>query len=158
MAGIAVPSLPTYELNATVVAAREAEDWPLVGDVPDFVGGLNAGGSNAPGVGINTGDLNPKVEDWTTEDQHENVRIPQLSQHIGGVPTVDGAESPVPVAGDSAFVLQCVQGVDINDELGFAVADAQVALDGDIAGTGVINKTGTVLESGDRAWGPISVA
>ena len=104
MAGIAVPSIPTYELNATVVTAREAETWPLAaaGD-PDFgIAGVNLGGSNAPGIGINTGDFNPTVDNWTTEDQHEDARIPQLSQHIGGIPTAAGADAAVPVAGDSA--------------------------------------------------------
>ena len=77
----------TYFLDPTTVTAREAE-------VPnaDFAGGLNRGGSNAPGVGINI-DGGDVTNDWTIPDQHGVARAPQDSQHLGNGDNA-GVEGP----------------------------------------------------------------
>ncbi|GAG10377.1 unnamed protein product [marine sediment metagenome] len=86
---------PTFFLNATSVAARAAE-------VPaaDFDNGMNLGGSNAPGVGINMagGAVVGTPEQFTLLDQHGAIRVPQDSQHIGGDGLDDGVEGPGTVA------------------------------------------------------------
>lgn len=80
-----MPNNPSYFINPTAVAAREAE-------VPaaSFDNGMNLGGSNAPGIGIAdagllaTQDLDESLPNWTLLDQDEDAREPQASQHIGG--------------------------------------------------------------------------
>ena len=82
---------PTYlQIDATV-SARAAE-------VPaaSFANGMNVGGSNAPGIGINMGvaDLVGEPQQFTLLDQGRPVesgqqatpvaRDPQISQQIGG--------------------------------------------------------------------------
>ena len=157
MAGVSNPNLPTYELNATSVVARAAE-YP--GGAAIFAGGVNEGGSCAPGIGINTSFIDPKLEDWSVEDQHEDARDPQLGQHLGGLGLGNGVESPVPTDVTSAFPLQAAQGADLNDTLTFIVALAQAA-PGVGFGAGnadPINRTDVTIEIGDRAWGTNTVA
>ena len=94
MAGVAFPNLPTFNLDPATVTARNADytDTPLTDDPGDgtFDGpylGCNRAGSCAPGIGINTGDFSPKLDDWTLLDQNSDTgeaRTPQDSQHIGG--------------------------------------------------------------------------
>lgn len=125
-------NLPTYELDAGSIRA---------GEVPaaDWADGMNKGGSNAPGIGINTGDYDPKPEDWRrTADTAAHD-----SQHIG--------IAPAP--------LQVVQGADINDNVAFVEADADTAPDAVAdAATGAVNKTGVTVPSGSYLWGVIPVA
>jgi hypothetical protein len=125
-------NLPTYNLDASLVRSGEvtAADWS---------GGMNKGGSNAPGVGINTGNYDPKASDWPRiEDTaaHE-------SQHIG----------------QTADDLNVVQDADVNDEVAFVQADASTAADGvlDVA-TGAVNKTGATVPEDAWCWGVIPVA
>lgn len=151
----------TFCLNATAVAARDAEytGTPLTDDPGDgsysdpYLGG-NRAGSCAPGIGINTGNVDPKLEDWSILDQHEAARSPQDSQHIGGsglgAGTV-GLTTETPIA--------TVVAADVNDTLSFSVADAAAAPDAAYdTVTGAINKTGKTVAIGDRIWGPIPVA
>lgn len=134
-------NLPTYALNAVAVAARAAE-------VPDadFSGGMNFGAC-ANGVGINTGNYDPKDTDWPRiEDTaaHE-------TQHIGGNGLGDGSTD--------GFVIQVVDGADINDNVAFVQADASTAPDAVLdAATGAVNKTGETVPAGSWAWGVIPVA
>ena len=83
----------TYLKDDTAVAIRESE-------VPnaDFDTGLNAGGSCAPGIGINAagGAVAGTPEQFTLLDQAEAAREPQDSQTIGG------AVIPVRIATPSA--------------------------------------------------------
>lgn len=71
---------PSYLLDETSVAARASE-------VPNasFANGMNAGASNAPGVGINAGVANiaGTDEQFTLLDQAGAARTPQDSQQIG---------------------------------------------------------------------------
>jgi hypothetical protein len=125
-------NLPTYELSAALIRSGEvaAADW---------ADGMNKGGSCAPGIGINTGDYQPKAFDWPRiEDTaaHE-------SQHIG----------------QTEAVIQVVQGADVNDQVAFVQADAETAPDAELdATTGADNKTGKTVPASDWAWGVIPQA
>ncbi len=141
-------NLATYGLNATTVAARDAE-YNVSGQ---FAGGMNEGGSNAPGVGINTGNIDPKLDDWSILDQAEAARDPQDTQHIGGDALGDGDASVHPV--------QAVQGADLNDTLTYIAALAQAApgVGFGAANADPVNRTDVTIEIGDRAWGTNTVA
>ena len=141
-------NLATYQLNATSVAARDAE-MEVSGQ---FAGGMNLAGSNAPGIGINTGNIDPKLEDWSVLDQAGAARAPQDSQHIGG----DGLG-----AGDATNnPINCVQGADINDTLSYITALSQAAPGAGFgaASADPVNRTDVTIEIGDRAWGTNTVA
>ena len=72
---------PSFFIEDATVTVRSAE-------VPaaDFDNGMNLGGSNAPGIGINVdgGAVVGTPEQFTLLDQHGIARTPQTSQHIGG--------------------------------------------------------------------------
>ena len=129
MAGIATPNIVTYMLNSTLVRSGEVTG-------ADWVGGLNRGGSCAPGVGINTGDYDPKDTDWSRQ-----VRDPQNSQHLG----------------TAGAVIQAIQGADVNDQLSFVQTAGDIAPGGALI-TGVVNRTGKTVPSGSWAWGTKTVA
>ena len=78
---------PTYFTDDTALATREAE-------VPDaaFDNGANAGGSNAPAIGVNIagGAVVGESQQFTLLDQDAAVRVPQNSQAIGGLALGDG--------------------------------------------------------------------
>ena len=140
-------NLATYHQDAVTKAARAAEVTAA-----DFDGGLNKGGSCAGGIGINTGGVDPKLDDWSVLDQAGAARTPQDSQHIGG----DGT-----AAGNTATdTLRVVNGADVNDTVSYIVAVVQAA-DGvgmGLANADPINRTGATVEIGDRVWGTNSVA
>jgi len=142
-------SIPTYFLDPTAVAARDAE-MVVSGQ---FVGGMNLGGSNAPGVGINTAGYNPKLSDWSIEDQHEAARAPQDSAHLGNTGLGAGTEGvgTVPING--------VQGSDVNDTLSFIAAVVQAAPGAGFgaAGADPVNRSSRTIEIGERAWGTNTV-
>lgn len=142
-------SLPTYFLNATSVAARNAE-MAVSGQ---FAGGMNLAGSNAPGVGINTAGYDPKLQDWSTEDQHAAARVPQDSAHIGNTGLGAGTE------GVGTIPLNAVIGADLNDTLSFIVALAQAApgVGFGAVNANPINRSSRTIEIGDRAWGTNTV-
>ena len=77
---------PTYTVDPIAVILRKLEVTAA-----DFDGGVNSGGSFAPGIGINIGGgrLTQDPDKWTLLDQNGNARTPQNSQTLGG--------SPVPV-------------------------------------------------------------
>jgi len=71
----------------------------------DFDSGMNAGASNAPGIGIATDNpgLDESLPEWTLLDQHGNARDAQISQLIGGpgisaASTSAGSEGTAPDA------------------------------------------------------------
>jgi hypothetical protein len=144
-------NLPTYARNETTVTARES-DVPLA----DFDDGLNLGASNAPAVGVNTGNPNPKLSDWTVNTQFGVTRDPQLSMHIGGDGTTEGSDNHL---GDHAVRAADYAAADINDTVHFSEADQAAAPDAvyDTV-TGAINRTGQNVEIGDRVWGTVPVA
>lgn len=111
------------------------------GEVPgaDWTDGLNKG-SCMPGVGINTGDYDPKASDWPAV-----ATDPAESQYIG-----QSAESLTAVDYAAA---------DENDTLAFVTADADTAPDAVFnAASGAVNRTGQTIPSGDYAWGTVPVA
>ncbi|GAG03523.1 unnamed protein product, partial [marine sediment metagenome] len=129
-------------------------------------------GSCAPGIGINTGNLlltaaqiaagEVRWADWTELDQFEAARIPQDTQHIGGIEDAeDVTASPRFTPGDHpANLIQGQHGgvPDFNDTANLVITDAAVA-DGGVMDTvsGAINKTGVTTAIGDLIWGPVPV-
>jgi hypothetical protein len=143
-------NLPTYGRNEAAVTSRAAE----YSDNPDldFSGGLNLGASNAPGVGICTGVVNPKLDDWTVVDQYNVQRTPQGTQHIGITGLAVGSDNRL-----LSYDVQAVQGADVNDTVSFIEATIAAAPGAD-AGSGVINRSDETLAIGDRIWGVTAVA
>ena len=86
---------PTYFIDDTAATARKLEVTAA-----DFDGGVNLGGSNAPGLGINMdgGAVVGTPEQFTLLDQHGNARAAQISQHIGGSGLGAGAIGTLPDA------------------------------------------------------------
>jgi len=148
-------NIPTYYQDASTITTRNGEytgtpftDGIGSGTYADPYLGMNRGGSNAPGIGIATGYVDPKLDDWTTLDQDAAVREPQDSQHIGGNGLGDGDQAKEP--------LRMIQGTDVNDTASFSVATANAAPDAVYdSGSGALNKTGATVSIGDRIWGPI---
>ena len=84
-------SLATFFQDDTAVTARELEVTAA-----SFVNGMNMGGSNAPGIGINMleGAVVGTPEQFTLLDQFGDAREAQISQSIGGYPYTDPANYP----------------------------------------------------------------
>ena len=136
-------NLPTYFNDTAEIATRSAE-LPSA----DFDGGMNKG-TCQNGVGINTGNFDPKLEDWEDSDFNgvDAIPYPAKSQYIGLDP---GANDLVNV----------VQGADVNDTVEFVVAQQDTA-PGDglgAAGAEPLNRTGQTVPTGARAWGTNTVA
>jgi len=126
-------NLATFFVDDAAVALREAE-------VPDadWVDGMNRGGSNACGIGINTGDYDPKESDWPRPDP----TFIQTSQIIGGTANYIDMQS-LPTGGDTV-------------NTAFVQADAPVAPDaviGVVEGVEVYNRTGKTVPAGAWVWG-----
>ena len=140
MAGVANPNLKTFFQDSVITAARAAE-VPNA-DFNDTNGnGCNRAASNSPGVGINTGDYNPKPTDWPREDPTYG-----LGQNIG---TDNGVNNRITLD----------QGADQNDQVVFVAADASTAPDAVLnAAAAAVNRTGKTVPAGAFAWGSISVA
>ncbi len=167
MAGLARPNIVTHMLEAAVVTARNAEytgtpfsDTDGDGTYNSYLGG-NRAGSNAPGIGINTGDYDPELRNWDGPPTRV-ARVNQASAHIGSGD--DGQAGAYPVSGITTDPLRTARGVppggteDFNDELGFQVVPTAPVADGSVIANGVINRTGQTLQVGEWAWGTISVA
>ena len=107
----------------------------------DWTDGLNRGGSCANGIGINTGDFDPKESDWARIED----TAAQKSMLIGD------AAATLPIEVD--------QNPDFNDNVAFVQADGETAPDAvlDVA-TGAVNKTGKTVPANSWAWGVIPVA
>ena len=155
-------NIPTFELDAAAVTARNAEytGTPLTDTTGDgttanpYLGG-NRAGSNAPGIGICTGFVYvPNGGDtrlgWTQLDQAGAARIPQDSQHIGGNGLGAGDDSVEPI--------RLIQGADVNDTANFVVADTIAAPDAVCDSvSGAVNKTSETTAVGDLLWAPVPV-
>ena len=85
---------PTFFVDATTVTAREAEVTAA-----DFDNGMNNGACQ-PGIGINMagGAVIGEPQQFTLEDQDEDIRVPQVGQYIGG----DGLGGTYPSSGGVA--------------------------------------------------------
>jgi len=158
------------DLAATATRNGEYTGTPLTdvagdGSYNSYLG-CNRAGSNAPGIGIGTGDLSylaaetgvERPEKFTLEDQAAAGRTPQDSQHIGGsgIGAGDGTNEPI------RFIVQpaSVPGtVDVNDTANMVVADT-AAVDGAEADsvTGGLNETGATIAIGDILWSRVAVA
>ena len=134
MAGIAVPNLPTFFRDSALRAARAVE-------VPnaDFTDGCNDAGSNAPGIGINSGDYDPKPSDWPRINMADPSGSVAESQQIGedksGINLTDGTAAVLVTA--------------------FVQATGEVAPGGQVAvaaGFAVDNLTGKTVPANSWLW------
>ena len=131
MAGIAVPNYKTFYQGPSGQRGEAS-----VFGTTDWDGGVNKGGSNAPGVGINTGDYSPKVSDWS-QDERDPQNSQAIGQAVGAIVTdPDG----------------------VNDNASFVVTIASTPNDGQVGTSGVYNRTGVTLASGVWFWGHKPVA
>ena len=131
MAGVAKPNYKTFYQGAS--GQRGSGD---VFGTTDWTGGVNKGGSCAPGVGINTGDYSPKASDWSQAE-----RDPQNSQALGQV------VGPIVTEPDGS-----------NDQASFVQAIADTADDAQVGTTGVFNRTGKTVPNGAWFWGHKPIA
>jgi hypothetical protein len=139
-----MPNLATYFVDTT---KRRTTEVPKA----NWVDGMNLGGSNAPGIGINTGGYDPKLTDWPNQT-FGNATVPAdpipyfgESSHIGLVAGINNRLNVV------------VTPADTNDQLEFVVTAAAVAPGAPLI-AGVVNRTGVTVPSGARAWGTVTVA
>lgn len=125
-------NITQYYIDSTARTPRESETPNA-----DWTGGMNDGASNAPGVGINTGDYDPKESDWPRPASS----VIQDSQIIGGDPS-------------GIFVIDETFGPD--SLTSFLQAAAEVAPDaiiGSVAGFQMFNRTGKTIPAGSWVWG-----
>ena len=126
----------TYFIDSALIAARELE-------LPNanFADGANKAASNAPGIGINTGDHSPTESSWSQIEQVAESQL--ISEAKSGINTEDAT------FGQTALV-------------GFGPADAITAPDApmtvDVAGSGfdTVNRTGESVPSAAWTWGAIN--
>ena len=129
-------SVPTFFQDDAAVTARALE---VVG--ASFDNGMNVGGSNAPGIGINMlkGAIVGTPEQFTLLDQGTQandftpeVRAPQISQSIGGFPYVDRSTVPWPGSGGT-------EGVEPEGSIRYGDNELptydQIVADGELSGT-----------------------
>ena len=139
-------NLNLYGRNEAAIVARAAQ-VPLA----DYDGGCNLGASNAPGIGIGGGP-NPKLDDWTSNDQHGQGRVPQDTQHIGGNGIEEGTDSPTAVYPIKSAIYDVTPGVDdLNNTQHFIEATQNAAPGGSLGG-GYVNYSDYDVEIGDRIW------
>lgn len=123
MSGVAVPNVATfYQAPAGQRATVSGADW---------TGGMNKGASNAPGIGINTGDFDPKTMDWSATER--------LAYESGqfGLAKADIATTAPDV-----------------DALSFVQADGDIAPDAELAAdSDVFNLTGQTVPEDSWVWG-----
>lgn len=129
-------NLPTY--FKAPVGQRAPGGGGGLGLTSDWTSGSNQGGSNAPGIGIATGEYSPKTSDWSSHERllYESGQIGQAKDDI----TVD-------------------EGADENDEMSYVLTAGAIANNAELkVGTGAINKTGVTVPSGAWCWGVVTVA
>lgn len=80
---------PTYLVDASAITARTTGTDGL--PAASFVGGMNLGAANAPGIGIGIGTLElvGEPQQFTLLDQDAAARTPQVGDVIGGAGFVD---------------------------------------------------------------------
>ena len=160
-------NIPTFQQLATTVSTLNdlhvgtpLSDVDGDGTTADPYLGCNRAGACAPGIGIATAFIDPKLTDWAVLDQAGAARDPQDSQHIGGNGLGDvttdssgGDQSVNPIEALEDF------GTDVNDTLHYLVADQQAAVDAIFhIASGAVNHTGVQVEVGDTLWGIVPVA
>ena len=130
-------NLTTFYVDDAAVAIRELETPNA-----NWEDGVNRGGSNACGIGINTGNYDPKESDWPRPE----TPAFQTSQIIGGTPSDLSMKSDYGggLAGDVV-------------RTAFVQASAPVLPDGviaEVSGVDILNKTGQTIPADAWAWGP----
>jgi hypothetical protein len=122
---------PNTFRDTAAITAREAENTTA-----DFDNGMN-NGSCAPGIGVNLegGDV---TGEWDLLDQFGAVRVPQVSQVIGGLGITTSAEYPSSggIEGNGSAHSQYIIGA-INPTI--AAIDADPTLAGTITVDGTAN-------------------
>lgn len=173
-------NIPTNCASLTAITERNAEyagspftDAPGDGTFADPYLGVNRAGSNAPGIGIATGQVylsaaqivaggvDQRPQEWTEEDQGENARIPQDSGLIGHI---DESTDATKFDGFTPAVIPVTHTSfpggtpDINNTANLVVADT-AADDGDEMDgiSGALNNTGATVGIGDLIWGQVPV-
>lgn len=134
----------TYFMDDAAQTARALEVTAA-----DFTNGMNLGGSNAPGIGINMneGAVVGTPEQFTLLDQHGNARAAQISQSIGGFPFVDRVADAVPYPGSGGTAGTLPDAViRFGTTPTQAAKDAASELDGTVIPVG--NSTLSVLATG----------
>jgi hypothetical protein len=120
--------------DTTAIALREPE-------VPDasFVNGMN-NGLCQPGIGVSVGGgaVVGSPAQFTLEDQFEAIRVPQVSQVIGGLGYTDPADYPSSggIEGNGAGHAEFIVPVGMPTQ---AAKDADPALDGTVIVLGTAN-------------------
>lgn len=178
MAGVIAPNLPTFQMTAADVTARNAEytgtpfsDVNGNGDYLTYLG-CNRAGSCAPGIGIctgvvlglNTALIADKFQSWTRLDQDGLARTPQDSDYIGNTGFVDRSTLAWPSSGGVEGVptnpikIADHPNADYNDTANLVLTNA-AAINGAIMDTvtGAINNTGQTVAIGDLIWGKVPV-
>lgn len=183
MAGEAVGiNLPVYNLSSVAVTERNAQypGDPFTDDNGDgsynTYLGCNRAGACAPGIGINSGNMayltpqigNENPQQFTLEDQAEAARIPQDSQHIGGVAeaVTPGGELAQPVVPNFTPAVIPVNMIvdpngtpDFNNTANMVVVDTVAAPGAEMDSvSGAVNRSNVTTAVGDIAWGDVPVA
>lgn len=156
-------NLPTYFLNASTQTTRNGEytgtpftDTTGDGTYANPYLGCNRAGSCAPGIGVATDNIDPKLDDWSVNDQEGNARTPQNSQHIGS----NGLGSGQQGSTGAAVLNVRLSGTDYNDTLSYIAAVVQGAVGSgyNTAGADPKNRSSRTVEVGERLWGTNDVA
>jgi hypothetical protein len=134
-----VANLATFFLDVSKQRPAEAATG-------QWVGGMNLGGSNAPGVGLCTNNPDPKFSDWSNTTFNGAASLPDaMSGHIGLV-----SVSP-------ADRINAVQTGDSSDTLKLVTATGPTAPGAELI-SGVINRSDVTIQAGSRIWGVVVVA
>lgn len=125
----------------------------------DWSGGMNLA-SCQPGVGINTGDYDPKLQDWPLSDWNGENAAPYVgaSQFIGGVDPSESndADTGNGTPGNTTKIV-LIDPVVGNSGFTYIQADGNIANDGELSvGSGVFNKTGKTVPAGSYCWGVLT--
>lgn len=127
-------NLTTYYVDSTARTARESE-------VPnaDFDNGMNDAASNAPGVGINTGNYDPKPSDWWRTEQLMESQI--FGEDASGINAIDATFGPSALVGFSMTTAPVAPGGDIDTDV-------------DGSGFAIVNRTGATIPTDTWCFGP----
>ncbi len=149
MAGNTDPNKPVLVRSST--RTQRIVENPVKPQQPNqWTTGVNDGGGNNAGLGINTGDYDPKAQDW-----NRATRATQPARYIGAGDTTRAGRddwpptnNPFPAAGEN--VTAFLSASDLNDPVMFIQANAQVAIGGNVTdGTNTgVNRTGKIVPSG----------
>lgn len=127
-------NLVSYFIDSALVTAGKSR-------VPnaDFDGGMNNGASNACGVGIATGLINPKASDWPRISDLLAVKDSQvIGGNLSGIFILDPD-----FVGDDNLTQFC-------EATGAVAPDGVIA---SVAGFDMVNRSGEDMVDGDWAWG-----